>query len=754
MQESALRPTDIARRLLKAFGPARFILFGALPSESQIMLNDAGGMCIERWDDADDETCLVCIGLDDEDLFAVLADAAARRLAGVYLEHRSSAAVPTSQALEARCFDLGYRKHPAYYNLFGYAGQVPGAAGFATLLEPINPAALLRFPLSQSSAACPHADMLRLAQSGADVQVARYDWASQFIRPNDTVLDATCGAGYGAYVMRHMSQGSRFVGVDADPQVIDYAKACYGGESIEFIAGVLTETLAHFDDASFDFVVAFDTLDRASDPAYLLAELRRVLRPGGRIVVCVPNDTSAAPSHDSHHSRGYTFHRLAREVSAEFLLERAARQTAYGRKRFDPAGEWIEGAHALEVIDHRAALEGMDAQWWLCTAMRSPLDGAQLPYTETVHDSFEGSTHLIDFAGNYRNPWLVHGMVEIPYRISDVAELSRLACETEQMPPPNCVDYGAALAVLGHQALASNASESRLNDIEQRIVRYLDLRSDNPHVARWKVSLAYVRARMKLRRGERESAIEAFGYVASSEVATITPTLGTKVVDAAYWAGLLNWMNGATIEARQCWKHGLDRAAALLGGDWLEFYGNSHAPLGFAMNDAVEIVDRAASCAHALSLTARPGPATRSRLQALNQQTLRSAVRELGNDLRASQQETAHVQKEIEALCRQLASGDEARRSLESLALARLDRIHALEQRLAETDAAFRHAESLAFERQKDRDVLETMALQRLDRIHALEQRLAETDAAYRYAEKLAIEREADLQRLKKCLPQ
>ena len=63
-----------------------------------------------------------------------------------------------------------------------------------------------------------------------------------------------------------------------------------------------------FADASFDLVLAFDVIEHVEDDRAMLAELRRVLRPGGAIAIHVPAWPSLWSRHDEilEHKRRYT----------------------------------------------------------------------------------------------------------------------------------------------------------------------------------------------------------------------------------------------------------------------------------------------------------------------------------------------------------------------------------------------------------------------------------------------------------------
>ena len=99
--------------------------------------------------------------------------------------------------------------------------------------------------------------------------------------PGRRVLDLGCrdGALTQAYV-----GGNEVVGVDADREALAEAERL----GIETHWADLDQPL-DFPDAGFDVVVAGELLEHLRDPKRLVAEIRRVLRPGGTFVASVPN---------------------------------------------------------------------------------------------------------------------------------------------------------------------------------------------------------------------------------------------------------------------------------------------------------------------------------------------------------------------------------------------------------------------------------------------------------------------------------
>ncbi len=85
-------------------------------------------------------------------------------------------------------------------------------------------------------------------------------------------------------------------------------------------------TALPFPDASFDVVAAFDVIEHCEPEDRAVAELARVLRPGGRLLASVPAYAWAWSDHDvrAGHHRRYTRPQLLRAVRSQGLLVRRA----------------------------------------------------------------------------------------------------------------------------------------------------------------------------------------------------------------------------------------------------------------------------------------------------------------------------------------------------------------------------------------------------------------------------------------------
>jgi len=113
----------------------------------------------------------------------------------------------------------------------------------------------------------------------------RYSWA-QSLCSGKAVLDIACGEGYGSALLARVAQS--VIGVDISQDAVDHASRKYSGHAnLRFAQGRATHIPAH--DASFDVVVSFETLEHLAEQEQMLAELRRVLKPTGALVISSPN---------------------------------------------------------------------------------------------------------------------------------------------------------------------------------------------------------------------------------------------------------------------------------------------------------------------------------------------------------------------------------------------------------------------------------------------------------------------------------
>ena len=99
------------------------------------------------------------------------------------------------------------------------------------------------------------------------------------------LLDVGCGSGGFLATMRDL--GWDVTGVEPDPEAV---RVAVGDRKLSVIAGTLEE--AHLPAASFDAITMYHVIEHAPDAISVIAECRRILKPGGSLVILTPNAES------------------------------------------------------------------------------------------------------------------------------------------------------------------------------------------------------------------------------------------------------------------------------------------------------------------------------------------------------------------------------------------------------------------------------------------------------------------------------
>jgi SAM-dependent methyltransferase len=145
---------------------------------------------------------------------------------------------------------------------------------------------------------------------------SRYRFAARWAS-GKRVLDVACGAGFGLEMLR--ATGGCAIGVDLD----------FGplrpGQQLQADA-----TKLPLPDASIDVIASFETIEHVPDARALVHELRRVLRPGGILVLSTPNRAFGPP--ELHMNNPFHVQEFTAPELRALLCEAFADVVLYGQR--------------------------------------------------------------------------------------------------------------------------------------------------------------------------------------------------------------------------------------------------------------------------------------------------------------------------------------------------------------------------------------------------------------------------------------
>jgi SAM-dependent methyltransferase len=111
--------------------------------------------------------------------------------------------------------------------------------------------------------------------------------AARHVAPGGSVLDLGCGTG--ELTMMVAANGMRTTGCDISPEMLRIAAAAGASRAVDWVELEPGWDVLPFPDQAFDAVIASSVFEYVGDPAAVLRECRRVLRPDGVVVCTVPD---------------------------------------------------------------------------------------------------------------------------------------------------------------------------------------------------------------------------------------------------------------------------------------------------------------------------------------------------------------------------------------------------------------------------------------------------------------------------------
>jgi SAM-dependent methyltransferase len=133
-------------------------------------------------------------------------------------------------------------------------------------------------------------------------QQRRLDLVKKYVQlSGKRILDIGCGIGM--YAQKFKEEGAEVWGIDIDEENIKEARQLNPG--INFSVG-LAEKLP-FADNFFDAVFLHEVLEHVSDDRKAISEAYRVLKPGGQIIIFVPNRLYFFETHGIYLGKKYIY---------------------------------------------------------------------------------------------------------------------------------------------------------------------------------------------------------------------------------------------------------------------------------------------------------------------------------------------------------------------------------------------------------------------------------------------------------------
>lgn len=202
------------------------------------------------------------------------------------------------------------------------------------------------------------------------------------------LLDVGCATGIFLDGMRRM--GWQVSGIEPSEPAARYARERFG---LEVFSGLLEE--APYPAASFDAITLWDVLEHVHDPRRTLADLARLLRPGGLLVLSLPNPDSLEARFLREHWLGWDLPRHLNLFRPPLLRSHLARANLPVERITSPIHGYVLLVMSLE---QRILAHGGDPAWAGRVLRSLPLRLLAWPYYRGPASWYNLSSTMLIFA--------------------------------------------------------------------------------------------------------------------------------------------------------------------------------------------------------------------------------------------------------------------------------------------------------------------------------------------------------------------
>ena len=410
-------------------------------------------------------------------------------------------------------------------------------------------------------------DIGRMNDYISNIKCLSVSMALDYVRIGDFVLNYNASFGYESYVLGY-SPACLTYGVIKNHEEISYADEMYSSKNVKFISCNIIDRINS--DNRFDYIYARFEKDDYCNIEYLLKRFHTLLIPSGRLML------------------------LLLRTENEKSFEAAVKLAYYFLCEYF-ALEWCWDFRVVEghiCVNKHNCMDDIDKS--VCDAvlfmgMKNPLYGTECDYVETTWKDEKGLADFINFQKFYKNPYLIKGF-QAYGKIENVVLRNKIANYILKIYAPKGVEYGGALCYLGYRLLEENNNIiGAVDTIKARIIDYLEIKVENPHILRWKISLCYMLGNLLLKEERYDESIIWFKKCISYDALEFSPSLGTKIFGAYNKLGCLS----ESIEERHKWyREALSLVPKYFAeSGWRDVVSNFETPIPTGFEDMSTILE-------------------------------------------------------------------------------------------------------------------------------------------------------------------